>query len=77
MKSPTTGEATGFSSPGPSTPSEGKSLFLEMAPLALTCALYRDQVLVDPTAEEEVLAESLLTVTLDQGGRLHGENNEV
>ena len=73
-KSPAAGEATGSTS----TPSEAKALVLDMAPLALTCALYRDQVLVDPTAEEEVLAESLVTVTLDQGGRLHGrENNDL
>ncbi|GFR40110.1 hypothetical protein Agub_g664, partial [Astrephomene gubernaculifera] len=41
-------------------------------PLGVTCCLYRQHLLVDPTADEERLAECAVTVVLDQAGRLQG-----
>ncbi|EFJ52499.1 hypothetical protein VOLCADRAFT_86657 [Volvox carteri f. nagariensis] len=41
-------------------------------PLGLTCCLYRNYILVDPTAEEERLAACSVSVVLDQHGRLQG-----
>ena len=54
----------------------GRPVILERIPLSTTCVLYRDHVLVDPTAEEEALAGSVVTVVMDQGGELHGEGIE-
>ncbi|PNH02688.1 Exosome complex component RRP43 [Tetrabaena socialis] len=45
---------------------------LDRAPLSLTCSLYGSHVLVDPTADEERLAECSVTVVLDQHGGLQG-----
>ena len=39
---------------------------------ALTCGLHEGRVIVDPTAEEEALLDSLITVTLDGNGTLLG-----
>ncbi len=41
-------------------------------PLSLTCCLYQQYVLVDPTADEERLAECSVSVVADQAGRLQG-----
>ncbi|KAG2432872.1 hypothetical protein HXX76_008604 [Chlamydomonas incerta] len=41
-------------------------------PLALTCCLYGKHVLVDPTADEERLAECGVTVVVDSAGQLQG-----
>ncbi|KAG2501159.1 hypothetical protein HYH03_000974 [Edaphochlamys debaryana] len=49
-----------------------RSVGLGRCPLALTCCLYKQHVLVDPTADEERLAECAVTVVVDQGGRLQG-----
>ena len=54
----------------------GRPVILERVPLSTTCVLYRDHVLVDPTAEEEALSGSAVTVVMDQGGELHGEGME-
>ncbi|GLC34487.1 hypothetical protein PLESTB_001255900 [Pleodorina starrii] len=45
---------------------------LRRCPLGLTCCLYRDHILVDPTADEERLAECAVSVVLDQHGRMQG-----
>ncbi|GIL45664.1 hypothetical protein Vafri_2868 [Volvox africanus] len=45
---------------------------LGRCPLGLTCCLYRGHLLVDPTADEERLAECCVSVVLDQHGRLQG-----
>ncbi|GIL72003.1 hypothetical protein Vretimale_572 [Volvox reticuliferus] len=45
---------------------------LGRCPLSLTCCLYRGHLLVDPTADEERLAECCVSVVLDQHGRLQG-----
>lgn len=45
---------------------------LDRCMLGLTCSLYRDWLLVDPTADEERLAECAVTVVLDQHGQLQG-----
>jgi exosome complex RNA-binding protein Rrp42 (RNase PH superfamily) len=49
-------------------------LRLRSLPAALTCALYRmgdsHRVLCDPSAEEEELAHALVTVAVDEQGRL-------
>jgi exosome complex component RRP43 len=42
------------------------------APVAVTTALYRKQLIVDPNAEEEGLADATVTVVMDQSGRLVG-----
>ena len=73
---PATGEPTGPSPSESDSSSDGVALIIDTVPLALTCALYRGHVLVDPTAEEEALAESLVTVVVDKGGKLHGERLE-
>jgi len=43
---------------------------LHRIPLSLTIALHSGKLLVDPSAEEESLAESLVTVVVDEDGRL-------
>ena len=55
---------------------EGRLVTLERIPLATTCALYRDHVLVDPTAEEEALAGAAVSVVLDQGSEMHGRERD-
>ena len=40
----------------------------QSAPLSLTTALYRGRLIVDPTAEEEALATTAVTVCLDGDG---------
>jgi exosome complex RNA-binding protein Rrp42 (RNase PH superfamily) len=42
------------------------------APVAVTTALYRKQLIVDPNAEEEGLADATVTVVMDRSGRLVG-----
>lgn len=51
-------------------------LQLPVLPLAVTCAMYKEHLLVDPTAEEEAVAGSCVTVVLDASGVLHGECGE-
>ncbi|KAG1669192.1 hypothetical protein FOA52_001443 [Chlamydomonas sp. UWO 241] len=57
----------------PSTPA--RVLSLRHTPLALTCTLYKEHVIVDPTADEEGLAGALVTVVIDGEGTLHGAAN--
>ena len=49
-----------------------RRLSLGPIPAALTCALYRRHLLVDPTAEEEELSASRVTVVMDPQQRLVG-----
>ncbi len=50
-----------------------RSLRLGCQPVGLTCGVYRGQLLVDPTAEEEPLLDALLTATVDERGDVLGE----
>lgn len=50
-----------------------RRLQLGCQPVSLTCGVYRGQLLVDPTAEEEPLLEALLTATVDERGDVLGE----
>ena len=53
-------------------PDEGK-IEVAAAPVAVTTALYRKHLIVDPDAEEEALAEATVTVTMDaRGGKVVG-----
>lgn len=47
-------------------------LALPCQPLAISMALYKDKLLVDPTVEEESIASSSVTVVVDEHSRLHG-----
>lgn len=49
---------------------EKRKLTLKDIPFALTCALHKDNVLADPTAEEESIIETFVTVALDSSDRL-------
>uniref|UniRef100_A0A7S0WPP7 Ribosomal RNA-processing protein 43 n=1 Tax=Chlamydomonas leiostraca TaxID=1034604 RepID=A0A7S0WPP7_9CHLO len=49
-----------------------RHLTLPCQPLAISMALYKDKLLVDPTVEEESIASSSVTVVLDERSRLHG-----
>ncbi|KXZ47061.1 hypothetical protein GPECTOR_38g298 [Gonium pectorale] len=53
-------------------PSSPTAVDITRMPLGLTCCLYREHILVDPTADEERLAECGVSVVLDQHGRLQG-----
>lgn len=44
-------------------------------PLATTCGLYKDKLITDPSAEEERLMDTLLTIALDGSGRMIGEGS--
>lgn len=41
-------------------------------PFALTCGMYDDKLMVDPTAEEEALMSSAVTVAVDVSGEVIG-----
>eukprot|EP00249_Psilotum_nudum_P014484 c24848_g1_i2 orf=38-1024(+) len=47
-----------------------RQLKLRKMPVALTCALYKRYLLVDPTAEEELVLRTIITVILDSSGHL-------
>ncbi|EFN59910.1 hypothetical protein CHLNCDRAFT_132943 [Chlorella variabilis] len=49
-----------------------RPLLLACHPVSLTCGLYRDRLLVDPTAEEEPLLEAAMTTTVDESGDILG-----
>ena len=49
---------------------EKRKLTLGDIPFPLTCALHKDSILADPTAEEESIIETSVTVVLDSSGRL-------
>uniref|UniRef100_A0A0D6R385 Ribosomal RNA-processing protein 43 n=1 Tax=Araucaria cunninghamii TaxID=56994 RepID=A0A0D6R385_ARACU len=47
-----------------------KQLTLGKIPFSLTCMLYKKHLLADPTAEEEYILQTIITVVLDSTGRL-------
>ncbi|KAK2653151.1 hypothetical protein Ddye_013007 [Dipteronia dyeriana] len=49
---------------------EKRKLTLSTIPFSLTCILYKSYILADPTAEEESIMETLVTVVLDSSGQL-------
>ncbi|GER57181.1 exosome complex component Rrp42 [Striga asiatica] len=49
---------------------EKRKLNLNAVPFALTCVLYKDYILADPTSEEESIMETCLTVVLDSSFQL-------
>eukprot|EP00798_Chlamydomonas_sp_ICE-L_P024102 gene24102-9677_t len=51
---------------------ESRPLSLSCMPLATTCGMYGDHLLTDPTAEEENICTSAVTVVLDETNKLHG-----
>lgn len=54
-----------------------RGLQLGCQPVGLTCGVYRGQLLVDPTAEEEPLLDALLTATVDEQGDVLGEGRRL
>lgn len=51
---------------------ESSMIEVAAAPVAVTTALYRKQLIVDPNAEEEGLADATVTAVMDRSGRLVG-----
>ncbi|WVZ71495.1 hypothetical protein U9M48_020079 [Paspalum notatum var. saurae] len=49
---------------------EKRKLALGGIPFSLTCALHKDNVLADPTSEEESVIETYITVVVDSSDRL-------
>ncbi|KAL9232573.1 hypothetical protein vseg_007672 [Gypsophila vaccaria] len=49
---------------------EKRKLTLSSIPLSLTCVLHKNYILPDPTAEEESVIETSITVVLDSSGQL-------
>ncbi|XP_011033330.1 PREDICTED: exosome complex component RRP43-like [Populus euphratica] len=49
---------------------EKRKLTLSSIPFSLTCILHKNYILADPTAEEESIMETLVTVVLDSSARL-------
>ncbi|EEF30313.1 exosome complex component RRP43 [Ricinus communis] len=49
---------------------EKRKLTLRSLPFSLTCVLHKNYILADPTAEEESIMETLVTVVLDSSARL-------
>ncbi|CAK7342576.1 unnamed protein product [Dovyalis caffra] len=49
---------------------EKRKLTLSSIPFSLTCILHKNYILADPTAEEESIMETLVTVGLDSSSRL-------
>ncbi|KAK7275212.1 hypothetical protein RIF29_16321 [Crotalaria pallida] len=49
---------------------EKRKLTLKSIPFSLTCILHKNYILADPTAEEESIMETLMTVVLDSSGQL-------
>jgi len=49
---------------------EKRKLTLGDIPFSLTCALYKDSILVDPTSEEESIIETYVTVVIDSSDRI-------
>lgn len=47
-----------------------RKLKLRSTPLSLTCILHKHYILADPTAEEESIMDTLLTVVLDSSCQL-------
>ena len=49
---------------------EKRKLTLSSIPFSLTSILHKKYILADPTAEEESIMETLVTVVLDSSGQL-------
>lgn len=49
---------------------EKRKLKLRSIPFALTCILHKNYILADPTAEEESIMETLITIVLDSSSQL-------
>ncbi|XP_027076724.1 uncharacterized protein [Coffea arabica] len=49
---------------------EKRKLKLATIPFSLTCVLHKNYILADPTAEEESIMETLVTVVLDSSSQL-------
>ncbi|KAJ6741809.1 hypothetical protein OIU85_015943 [Salix viminalis] len=49
---------------------EKRKLTLSSIPFSLTCILHKNYILADPTAEEESIMETAVTVVLDSSSRL-------
>ncbi|KAI3667386.1 hypothetical protein L6452_42442 [Arctium lappa] len=49
---------------------EKRKLKLRSIPFALTCILHKNYILADPTAEEESIMETLITIVLDSSCQL-------
>ncbi|KAL5204260.1 hypothetical protein ABZP36_009131 [Zizania latifolia] len=49
---------------------EKRKLKLDNIPFSLTCALHKDSVLADPTAEEESIIETSVTIVLDSSDHI-------
>ncbi|KAK2453168.1 exosome complex component RRP43 [Trifolium repens] len=49
---------------------EKRKLTLKSIPLSLTCILHKSYILADPTAEEEYIMETYVTIVLDTCGQL-------
>jgi len=49
---------------------ERRKLTLRSIPFSLTCILHKNYILADPTAEEESVVETHLTIVLDTSGQL-------
>jgi exosome complex component RRP43 len=49
---------------------EKRKLSLGNTPFPLTCVIHKEHILVDPTAEEETVMETSITVVLDTSGNL-------
>nr|KYP48167.1 Exosome complex exonuclease RRP43 [Cajanus cajan] len=49
---------------------EKRKLTLKSIPFSLTCILYKNYILADPTAEEESIMETHVTIVLDTSGQL-------
>ncbi|KAK7841906.1 exosome complex component rrp43, partial [Quercus suber] len=49
---------------------ERMKLTLRSIPFSLTCVLHKNYILADPTAEEESIMETIVTVVLDSSSQL-------
>lgn len=49
---------------------EKRKLTLTSIPFSLTCILYKNYILADPTAEEESVMETIMTIVLDSSNQL-------
>ena len=45
---------------------------VQCMPVSLTCGLYREALIADPTAEEEALMAATVCASVDGSGRLIG-----
>lgn len=55
---------------GPGYKEEKRKLKLKNVPFSLTCVLHKSYIIADPTAEEESLMETVVTVVLDSSYQL-------